>query len=129
MKTKSKIALAASASVVVGALAFSLPSLAHDNAGERGMNGAGPATTSDVERGQGKHGKAGEGKGPKAGKSHGAEEGYSPKAGEGHGPKDGKGHGPKPGHGPEDHDSEGHGPEGHDSEQEGAENPADQTNG
>jgi hypothetical protein len=121
MKTKSKIALAASASVVVGALAFSLPSLAHDNGAERGMNSTGPATTSDVERGEGMHGKAGEGTGPKAGRSHGAEEG--------HGPKDGKGHGPKPGHGPEDHDSEGHGPEGHDSEKEGAENPADQTNG
>ena len=119
MKTKSKIALAASASVVVGALAFSLPSLAHDNGGERGMNSTGPATTSDVERGEGMHGKAGEGKGPKAGKSYGAEEGHGPKDGEGHGPKDGKGHGPKPGHGPE----------GHDSEQEGAENPAGQNNG
>jgi hypothetical protein len=57
METKSKIALAATASVVVGALAFSLPSLAHDNGGERGMNASGAASTSDFQRGEGKHGK------------------------------------------------------------------------
>ena len=57
MKTKSKIALAATASVVVGALAFSLPSLAHDNGAERGMNASGAGSTSDVQRGEGMHGK------------------------------------------------------------------------
>jgi hypothetical protein len=95
MKTKSKIALAASASVVVGALAFSLPSLAHDNGAERGMNSTGPATTSDVERGEGMHGKAGEGKGPKAGKGQGFEKGHGSKGAKDHGAKDGsrEGHG------------------------------------
>lgn len=58
MKTKSKIALAATASVVVGALAFSLPSLAHDNGAERGsMAGAERGASSDSERGERMHGK------------------------------------------------------------------------
>ena len=75
MKKTSKIALAATASVVVGALAFTLPSLAHDSSqgtiaeptSERSHapmeQGLGEKMSNGSGAGQGKE--AGKGQGPK----------------------------------------------------------------
>lgn len=51
MNKKSKIALAATASVVVGALAFALPSLANDRSSEAGANSGSERSHSQMDRG------------------------------------------------------------------------------
>jgi hypothetical protein len=70
MKKTSKIALAATASVVVGALGFALPSLAHDSS--QGTKSVASAECSHDPMEQGSGEKMGEGK--QAGKGEGSKE-------------------------------------------------------
>jgi hypothetical protein len=75
MKKTSKIVLAATASVVVGALAFALPSLAHDSA--QGSKAVASAERGHGQMEQGSVQKMGQGK--EAGKGHEAGKGQGPK--------------------------------------------------
>jgi hypothetical protein len=75
MKKTSKIALAATASVVVGALAFALPSLAHDSSQGTRAEASSERSQAPMEQGSGQ--KMGQGK--EAGKGHEAGKGQGPK--------------------------------------------------
>jgi hypothetical protein len=81
MKKTSKIALAATASVVIGALGFALPSLAHDSSQGTKSVASAECSHDPLEQGSGeKMGNSKEsGKGHEVGKGH--------EAGEVHGPK------------------------------------------
>ena len=75
MKKTSKIALAATASVVVGALGFALPSLAHDSSQGTRAEASSERSHAPMEQGSGQ--KMGQGK--EAGQGHEAGKGQGPK--------------------------------------------------
>jgi hypothetical protein len=75
MKKTSKIALAATASVVVGALGFALPSLAHDSSQDTRPETSSERSHAPVEQGSGEK----MGKGKEAGKGHEAGKDHVPK--------------------------------------------------
>jgi hypothetical protein len=80
MKKTSKIALAATASVVIGALGFALPSLAHDSSQGTKSEASAECSHDQMEQGSGE--KMGEGK--QAGKGEGSK-GKREQHREGHG--------------------------------------------
>ena len=75
MKKTSKIALAATASVVIGALGFALPSLAHDSSQGTRAEASSERSHASMEQGSGEK----MGKGKEAGKGQRAGKGQGPK--------------------------------------------------
>ena len=75
MKKTSKIALAATASVVVGAPGFALPSLAHDSSQGTRAEASSERSHAPMEQGSGQE----MGQGKQAGKGHEAGKGQGPK--------------------------------------------------
>ncbi len=75
MNKTSKIALAATASVVVGALGFALPSLAHDSSQGTRAEASSERSHAPMEQGSGQE----MGQGKEAGKGHEAGKGQGPK--------------------------------------------------
>lgn len=75
MKKTSKIVLAATASVVVGTLAFALPSLAHDSSQGTRAEASSERSHAPMEQGSGEK----MGKDKQVGKGHEAGKGQGPK--------------------------------------------------
>ncbi len=75
MKKTSKIALAATASVVIGALGLALPSLAHDSSQGTRAEASSERSHAPMEQGLGEK----MGQGQQAGKGHEAGKGQDPK--------------------------------------------------